>query len=325
MKKQKCIAVIVAAAILLSGCSVAGKTVFFSFAGPFTVFSIGPLSCGRTEAKVYLANYKNLYGRVGDTDLWNGDFDTTEVEEGVKTAAINHLSKVYSLDLYARENDIELDEDEKNQVAAAAKEYTDSLSETDVDATGANLGSIRKMYEHYALAEKVYSMLMDSVDEEVSEDEARIMDAYVLYVTDKKTYRRLAKQIKNGATFERLVSSFSEGDKGEVSFGRGTYPEEVEEVAFALEDDEISDGIETDDGYYFVQCIDKYNEELSEENKKKIIAGRKEDLVQNIVSDQYDKYDSQINTKLWERMHIETKDDVQTDSFFVTIENYLSY
>ena len=323
MNKRNYIAAMLVAASLLSGCTVAGKQVFFSFTGPFTVFSIGPLSCGRTEAKVYLANYKNLYGKVGDTDLWSDDFDTEEVEEGVKTAAINHLTKVYSLDLYAKEHDIALDEDEKNQVAAAAKEYVDSLSEGDRDATGANLGSVRKMYEHYALAEKVYSKLMDSVDEEVSEDEARIMDAYILYVTDKKTFRKLEKQIKNGATFERLLSTYSEDDKGVVSFGRGTYPEEVEEVAFALEDDEISDGIKTDDGYYFVQCIDKYNEELSEENKKKIIAGRKADLIETIVSDQYDKYNSQINTKLWERMHIETGDAVQTDSFFTTIEDYL--
>lgn len=323
MKKRKLIAAIVVAASLLSGCTVAGKQIFFSFMGPFTVFSMGPLSCGRTEAKVYLANYKNLYGKVGETDLWDGEFDTDEVEAGLKTAAMNHLTKVYSLDLYARENDITLDDEEKNKVAAAAKEYADSLSEEDKKATGADLGKIRKMYEHYALAEKVYSMLMDSVDEEVSEDEARIMDAYILYVTDKKTYRKLTKQIQNGATFERLVSTYSEGDKGEVSFGRGTYPEAVEEVAFVLEDGEISDGIKTDDGYYFVQCIDKYNEELSEENKKKIIAGRKADLVETIVSDQHGKYDSQINVKLWERTHIDDGDEVRTDSFFATIENYL--
>ena len=62
---------------------------------------------------------------------------------------------------------------------------------------------------------------------------------------------------------------------------------------------------------------------MSKENKKKIIAGRKADLIETIVSDQYDKYNSQINTKLWERMHIETGDAVQTDSFFTTIEDYL--
>ena len=76
MNKRNYIAAMLVAASLLSGCTVAGKQVFFSFTGSFTVFSIGPLSCGRTEAKVYLANYKNLYGKVGDTDLWSDDFDT---------------------------------------------------------------------------------------------------------------------------------------------------------------------------------------------------------------------------------------------------------
>ena len=324
MRKINGIVAAVLTACLLCGCSIGGRQVFFSFSGPFTVFTIGPLSCGKTEAKVYLANYKNLYEKVGETDLWNGKFDVSGVGDGIRTAAINHLSEVYLLDLYAKENDIVLDEVEKKQVALAAKEYLESLDEGEQKALGVSLRNIRKMAEHYALAEKVYAQLMDSVDEEVSEDEARIMDAYVLYITDKKLYKKLAVQIKNGATFERLVSTYSEGDKGLVSFGRNTYPKAVEKKAFALEDDEISQGIKTDDGYYFVQCIDKYNEELSEENKKKIIAARKEELLRTIVSDQQEQYNSQINERLLKRIPVET-DDVKTDSFFSVMEEHLAF
>ncbi len=48
------------------------------------------------------------------------------------------------------------------------------------------------MYEHYALAEKVYKQLMSGVDENVSEDEARIMEANVIYVTDE-TWQRILR------------------------------------------------------------------------------------------------------------------------------------
>lgn len=323
MKVRKYAVVLISVLCLLSGCTVGDKEVVFSFTGPFTVFSIGPLSCKKTEAKVYLVNYNNIYGQLGKTDLWEGRFDTQKVEKGIKGAVIDHLSKIYSLNLYAREKDISLDEEEKTLTVQAAKEYYNSLTDMEKRETGAHLRDIRKMYEHYVLAEKVYHKLMNSVDEEVSEDEARIMDAYVLFVRDAKLARKMAVQIKNGATFERLVSSYSQGEKGIVSFGRGDYPQKVEDEAFALKDTEISKMIKTQEGYYFVQCVNKYNEELSEANKKRIIEGRKEAVIKKIREQQTKKYDSQINTKMWNRMTIVPGKELKTDSFFVTIDSYL--
>ena len=322
---KKVIAAVLCAVFLLSGCTVDGKQVVFSFGSPFIVFSIGPLSCGKKEAKVYLANYKNIYGSIGETDLWSGDFDTTDIEEGIRHSAIYHLSRVYSLDLYAKESDITLDESERNKITQAAKEYYDSLSEKEKKTIGVHLRDIRKCYEHYVLAEKVYAQLMESVDDEVSEDEARIMDAYILYVKNEKMYKKIKEELKEGAEFEQLVSAYSQGEKGIVSFGRGTYPQNFEEAAFSLEDDEVSGGIKTDDGYYFVKCVDKYDEDLSEENKEKIIKGRKQDVFQKIIDTQNEKYYSRINTALLNKMIFGSDEEIQTDSFFSTIEDYISY
>ena len=310
---------------LLCGCTIGGKEVFFSIENPFTVFSIGPLSCGTKEAKLYLANYKNIYGTVGTTNLWSEDFDMTDIEEGIKRSAIYHLSRVYSLDLYARESDIIIEEEEKETIAEAAGEYYASLNEEERKETGVSQRDIRKMYEHYALAQKVYHEMMKSVDEEVSEDEARIMDAYVLYVKHKKTFRKIQKALQRGEDFEVLLSGLSEGEKGEVSFGWGTYPPEVEQVAFSLEDGEISEGIAAEDGYYFIKCLDKYDEALSEENKNRIIENRKQDVFKKIIKEQSDKYYSRINTRLIEKIHFDLNASIQTDSFFSTIEEALSY
>ena len=217
--KKRITALIMAMVFLLCGCTIDDRQVFFSLTGPFTVMSIGPLSCNKAEARVYYVNYKNLYDTVGETDLWSGDFDLDEVEEGIFKAAINHLCKVYVLNLYAREADITLDYAQKNAVATAARQYEESLSEQERKKLGINSKNLKRMVERYALAENVYTQLMDTVDEEVSEDEARIMDAYVLYTTDKKLFKKLGVQIRNGATFERLVATYSEQDKGVVSFG----------------------------------------------------------------------------------------------------------
>ncbi|MBQ9631943.1 MAG: peptidylprolyl isomerase [Lachnospiraceae bacterium] len=317
--------VLLAAVCLLCGCTIGGKEVFFSIENPFTVFSIGPLSCGIKETRVYLANYKNIYGTVGMTDLWSEDFDMTDIEEGIRRSAIYHLSRVYSLDLYARESGIVLDDNEKSRIATAAREYYESLNDEERRQTGVHLHDIRRMYEHYVLAEKVYFEMMKSVDEEVSEDEARIMDALVLYVRSENTIQKIRRQLDKGEDFEALLSRYSEGEKGEVSFGRGTYPKKVEQVAFTLEDGEVSESIAARDGYYIIKCTQKYDEALSEENKNRIIEERKQEVFRKIIKEQSDKYYSRINTRLVDKIHIDLDSSIHTDSFFSTIEAQLSY
>ena len=63
------------ALLLFGGCSVAGNKDIFRFRLRMNdVFKIGGMACSQKEAKVYLMNYKNLYGVVYDTDLWSGRF-----------------------------------------------------------------------------------------------------------------------------------------------------------------------------------------------------------------------------------------------------------
>lgn len=323
MKRIRYIAALALVTVLLSGCSFAGREVYFSFHRPGTVFTICGMSCSKKEAKVYIANYKNLYGRVGTTDLWDGNFDSARLETGLKQSVINHLSKIYSLNVYAKNKEIELDDSEKTKVDEATKEYYDSLSAADKKYLNVSKSDIRAYYERYAIASRVYDELMSAVDDEISEDEARIMDAYVIHVTDASKYEEVKKKLAEGGDFESLTAVYSVDDNKKLSFGRGTYPEEVEEVAFSLDDGEISEGIEAEDGYYFVKCVDKYNEERSEENKSEIVAKRQSDVFNDIVEEQKTSGSSTVNISVWNNLHIDDGEGVTTDSFFSIIENHL--
>ena len=57
-------------ALSLCGCTVNDHIVYFSGGAGFgNVFRIGDLKCPVKEAKVYLANYKNLFGTIGSVSL----------------------------------------------------------------------------------------------------------------------------------------------------------------------------------------------------------------------------------------------------------------
>ena len=313
-------------ALSLCGCTVNDHIVYFSGGAGFgNVFRIGDLKCPVKEAKVYLANYKNLFGTIGSVSLWDGQFDTTAMESSLKDSVISHLSNVYAFDLYARDQKISLTKKELTAIDEAAKEYYESLTKEELRYLRVSQKDIRTMYEHYALAEKVYFTLMDTVDDEVSEDEARVMDAYVLYVTDAELATKIEQSIQLGNDFETLVNTYSEGDKTVVSFGRHTYSDAIESVVFQLNNGQISPKLTDENGYYFFQCVNKYNAELSEENKSNVIANRKAELVQSIITSQNQQYYSDLNTKLWDKTTMNVSDEIVTDSFFEVLDRHISY
>ncbi len=311
--------------LAMSGCTIDGKTVYFdTSSGRNTVFKIGDMKCSKKEALTYLLNEKNIYGSVDGVNLWSEDYDTDTMTGSIKDLTMEHLTRVYVLNLYANEKEIELTEDEKKSCEEAASAYYKSLNDSERSFTGAKKKDLEKMYMRYALAAKVYEGLMNSVDEEVSEDEARVMEAFVLFVSDESKANEIQGMIDYGYTFERLASTYTQLDSYQVTFARGEYPKAVDEVVFNLDTEEVSTAIKADNGYYFFQCLDKYNEELSEANKKVIIDKRRKQVLEDIVDELEERYFSDMNTKLWDEVVFpEDSKDLVNGDFFKTLNEYL--
>ncbi len=322
-------ALLIALVLLSTGCAVQEAVVLNQqvTCSEDEIFMIGDLVCAKQEYLAYLANYYNLYGTVCEVNLWTGGYDTDTMAQSIKDAVFSHIIKVYVLNIYAQENEITLTETDKAKAAKAAAAYYESLSEEEIaymgDITEEQLAEI---YERYVLAEKVYAQIMKSVNGEVSEDEARIMDALVLHVTDEELANEIQAELDNGATFERLANSYNEDELVSVTFGRGVYDSAVEAVAFYLEDGEVSDMITTEsDGYYFIQCVNKYNEELSEANKEAIIEERQALAMEECMSGIQDVYYSELNSECLESLDLPNSENITTSSLFTTLNSYISY
>ena len=119
-------------------------------------------------AKLYLCNYRNLYGKAYGTDLWES-YDA-DLEQYVKDVTVQELTHIACMDILAENQDMHLSEQEKKQAARAAKEYYQSLTEEEKTFIGLYEREIRTAYEEYALAEKLYHALTQGTDEEISDD-----------------------------------------------------------------------------------------------------------------------------------------------------------
>ncbi len=317
---------ILVTSLLLSGCSLGKKEVYLITDEVQTrLFSMGDMACQQNELALYLANYKNIYGTLLGTNIWSNSSNLDELKAALKQAAFSQLTEVYALNIYAKANEIQLSESEIAQCNEAAKTYHKSLSPEEIDIIGVTVDDVYQMYLKYVLAEKTYAELIRDVDPEVSEDEARMMDAMVIYCTDGFQAKEAYQKIVEGTDFETVAANYSKLSSLTDSFGRGDYEKSIEDVVFLLDNKEYSEIINGSDGYYIFYCINKYNEELSEEKKIQIYNERKDSVLEEIYGNYQTEVTAELNKSLYDQTEVLIDETIKTDSFFTTLAEYIQY
>ncbi|MGN0349206.1 MAG: peptidyl-prolyl cis-trans isomerase [Roseburia sp.] len=312
-------------AMLFSGCQIGGKQFVFSGMGVSRqVFEIGGRSCSTKEARVYLANYQNIYGTAYGLDLWQHDFGDDALVDYVKNVALAELTRVYCMDLLAESRGITLTEEEKKKTEEAGKEYYESLSREERAYMDVSKSDVKKYYMHYALAAKLYSSLTDGINEEVSDDEARVMEIMQIFVTDSGKAWEISAKLSSGDDFVTVANNYNELATIQVTIARDDVPPAVEEIAFAMDNNEISEMIAAENGYYFIKCLNKYNVELTEANKSNIVEKREKAAFDDVYNEYVSSLTSSINEEVWESITLDTSGAITTNSFFDVFFKYCS-
>ena len=317
------IPVTIAMLMCLGGCQIGNRQIVVSGSlSDKQVFKIGSATCGVKEAKVYLTNYQNIYGMAYGLNLWEHDFGDDSLTQYVKDITLEELTHVVCMDLLAESQEVSLSEEEKADVASAAKEYYASLSEDEIAYLAVTESDIAEYYAHYALAQKLYRSLTNGVNDEVSDDEARVIEIMQIYVTDETKAAEVLSKLKNGDDFASVANNYNQLSSIQVTVSRDELPVEVEKVAFDLDNGEISDEIPVDHGYYFIKCLNKYDEELTEANKSNIVEKREKEAFDDIYNEYVSGLSSYLNQNLWDELELDTDASIATDSFFEVFEKY---
>ncbi len=309
------------------------------------IFRIETMSCTLPEALVYLTNIQEQYESVYGKEIWETDLNGVTLEENVKETVLAQLAQVKTMNLLAASHGVSLDDEEMGMVQAAAQAYYSSLNDAEIRSMRVTEQTIEHLYAEFALANKVYEYIIKDINPEISDDEARTITVqHILIKTytldeagNKISYtgearedaKRRAREVlelarEEGSDFEELVLTYSEGDPGTWSFGKGEMGAEFEHIAFNLETGEISDVIETEAGYHILKCISTFNREETDANKIKIVEKRRKE----VFGQEYDVFVSTLartlNESLWERVTLIRDDEVKTKDFFDIYNQYFS-
>lgn len=319
------------------------QIVFTTGFGKDEVFRIGDTGCTRAELMVYLTTTQNRYESVYGAEIWNVAGDETTLEENVKETVLARIAQIKTMCLLAESKGVSLEESERRLVLQAAEDYYASLNETEIELIGVTEDTVRRLYTEYALANKVYQYIIQDINPEISDDEARTITvqhillrtwttdgsgARVPYGEDvKRSVYEKALEIRRQAAegeqdFLDLASRYSEDTSITYNFRKGEMDETFEETAFSLETDEISQVIETETGYHIIKCISTFDREQTELNKLEIVEERRRE----VFGEEYDAFADtlvrQLNKKLWAEIALIHDERVSTMDFFEIYAGY---
>lgn len=320
-KTRRWVGLLAALCLMLTGCSNT-KIVLTTGLASDELFRIGEVSCRLPEAMVYLMNQKGSYEKIYGIEMWQHSLGEMTMEEYLKNQVLSELAQVKSMVLLAKEQEIVLTEQEQAQAGEAAKEYLASLSGEDIAELKIDEESVRRMYEDYRLAFKAYQEITEDVSVEISDDEARIIQLQQIFVPEEHLAQELRSRIEGGEDFGSIAANYSKLSQTTVSMARGDKGGTYEQIAFDLNNDEVSEVFEEDGGYYILKCLNTYMEEESEANKLQVARQRKSERFQGIYSEVMKDTLSEFQEKLWDKVSFSDYEEVQTSSFFEIYKKY---
>ena len=145
--------ILLTAALLLSGCGQ--RLVMTRGFGKKELFRIGNTQCTLPEYNVFLLNLQKNCERTFGHDIWQKE-NGESLKEAIVQRALSEASRLKVMLLLAVQDNIMLTIQEENLADEAESVYYEGLSEAEKEYLDIDEDTLRKLFEQYALAQKVF-------------------------------------------------------------------------------------------------------------------------------------------------------------------------
>lgn len=307
----------------MTGCQSKTKIVFTTGLSGNQLFKIGSATCTMPEIMIYLTTFYNQYADIYGPEMWHYDFGGVSLEEHVKDVVLSKMAQIKIMNLMAKEHGITLSEEEEKKVLAAAESYYDKLGETLKKEEGITKEITEKVYREYTIAMKVYETITESADMEISDDEARTVMVQEITLKTKQNADNALARIRAGEDFETVAAELSDHKQITRSFARGDVEAQLEEVLFSMDEGDISDVIEGEDGYYIIKCISTMDYETTQANKIVLAEQRKKDAFSQAYARIAENTHSQFRDKRWKKTTLNEEIHRTDADFFDSYDEYI--
>lgn len=299
MKKRLAGLVLAAAmtATALTGCS--------SFDGDAVVMEIGdtkvPASVANFYARYQQSLYETYYTSFMGSDMWEGEAEEGKTyEESVKESILDNLQRFYVMDMHKEEYGVSLTEDDQKAIDSAVSKFTEANTLENKELVSGDDETVKKFLELITINNKVSEAIGDTVDTEVSDEEAAQKSMQYVYfsfsttdeegnskeMTDEEKEKLLAdaQAFREGALTAEDFAGYAEGlgytaSTQTFDAESNMLDEAVIQAADALGEGEVSEVTEASGGYYVMKLTSLLDREATDAKKETIVSERKQEAV----------------------------------------------
>lgn len=279
-------------------------------------------------ARYTQAQYETYFGAYMEGDMWNTEAEEGKTyEESVKASIQDELKQMLVLEQHMKDYNVSLSDAEKEVIQKTAKEFDEDNSLENKEKIMSDKEAVERMLTLMAEEQKMRTAIQEDADKNVSDEEAaqKKMD-YVLFSyqkeeedSDDEEAAEMTDDEK--AAVKEQAESFAKSAKEDsqkfleiaeeqgVEVKNATFDAETEvpdadliKAADALEKNEVTDVVETDDGCYVAKVTSLLDKDATESKKKEIITERENELFTEVTEKWLDEATTSVNKKAWKKI-----------------------
>lgn len=267
-------------------------------------------SCSRQEAVFMLMEEKARYEDGQNPDgLWERKIGSENMNDYVKDVVVDRLTRYTAAEVLSDRLAAYPSEDAKNLAGEeAVAAWTKISSLYDVAKYGITADSVNELYYKKAVYDAVYTKITTDATAEITEDSTRVMEAdyVVVPVSDgEDAARAIYQSIKEGVEFSEACSQAGYALQTNQQIKRGELNSAVDNIAFALNDGEMSEVISSKEGFYIIHCIDDHLLVESAANYNEIITNAKEEAFKEAYYEFSKEAKMSFDRGYWKKIKIE--------------------
>ena len=296
-------------AALLCFCLCSCAEVKVGTSGNNTFLQIEEASCSKAEA-IFLLMEQKAYFETGQTpsDIWLRPIGDETMGEYTKDVVLDQLTRYTAAEVMSDRLAVYPTEEAKNlagEQAVAAWTKISSLYNTDeYEITAAD---VNELYNKKAVYEAVCEKITHDETQDITEESTRVMLAdYVVVPTEagEELATQIWSSVKEGADFSHACDIAGYPLKTSQVIKRGDLNPTVDTIAFALIDGELSEVIESKDGYYVIHCLDDNLILESAANYNEVLSNAKEEAFKTAYYEFSKDAKLYIDNKFWDDIEV---------------------
>lgn len=276
------------------------------------------------EANIYLLSMREEVETLYGEGIWDFRFtrDGRTYSELMKDELLEKIIYIKLVGKMADEFGIALGADDVLDVNDYTHDFLNGITEETAKRYGITEELVRSIYTDNVLAKKVYEAVTLNVKAKPDENETKRADFYYLF--KKKIYidnegnpvqisgeglrelredmQILLGQATTTEDFMKFAKSKTDAPSVEMTIGPDSFDREITDRLFQLQEGQVSQVVETNDGFYIFCCKNRVNAAETQRAEEEAYAQICKEYFKELYEEWRSKSRVEVNEALWEAM-----------------------